>query len=70
MLDGAELRRAAEFLQDHQKNLASSLTDTGQSPASFYARHNQQPNNLQETHSAPPFAIPQPTNLADLPRRD
>jgi len=32
MLDGAELRRAEEFLQDLEKNLASPLTDTVPSP--------------------------------------
>jgi hypothetical protein len=71
MHGGAELRRAAEFLQDLAKNLASPLTDTD--PNSFLsspARKNPQSDNSQETHCAPPLATPQPTNLADLPRRD
>ena len=70
MLDGAELRRAEEFLQDLEKNLASPLTNTAPSPLSPPALQNQQSNNPQETHSAPPLATPQPTNLADLLRRD
>jgi hypothetical protein len=71
MHGGAELRRAAEFLQDLAKNLASPLTDTA--PNSFQslpARRNPQSNNPQETHGAPPLATPQPANLVDLPRRD
>jgi hypothetical protein len=71
MHGGAELRRAAEFLQDLAKNLASPLTDTAPNPSlSLPARENPQSNNPQETHSAPPLAIPQPANLVDLPRPD
>lgn len=69
MHDAAELRRAEEFLQDLEKNLASPLADTAPSPLSSPALQNQQSNNPQETPSAPPLAAPQPTNLADLPRR-
>jgi hypothetical protein len=70
MLDAAELRRAEEFLQDLEKNLASPLTDSGPSPLSALALQNPQSNNPQETPSAPPLATPQPAHLADLPRRD
>ena len=70
MLDGAELRRAAEFLQGLEKNLASPLTDTTPSPLSPPAPADQHSNNPQETHSAPPLATPQLTNLADLPCRN
>ena len=70
MLDAAELRRAEEFLQDLEKNLASPLTNTAPSPLSPPALQNHQSNNPPETHSAPPLATPQRTNLADLPRRD
>ena len=70
MHDGAELRRAAGFLQDLEKNLASPLTDTDPSSSlPLPARRNPQSNNPQETHSAPPLATPQPANLVDLPRR-
>jgi hypothetical protein len=69
MYDGAELRRAAEFLQDLEKNLASLLTDIDPNPSlSLPARKNPQFNNPQETPSAPPLATPQPANLVDLPR--
>jgi hypothetical protein len=71
MHGGAELRRAAEFLQDLEKNLASPLIDTD--PNSFQslaARKNAQSENPQETHSAPPLATSQPACLVDLPRRD
>ena len=70
MYDGAELRRAAEFLQDLKKNLASPPTDTD--PNSFLslpARRNPQSNNPQETHSAPPLATPHPAYFVVLPRR-
>jgi hypothetical protein len=70
MHDGAELRRPEEFLQDLAKKLDSPLTDTVPSPISPPARQNQHSNNPQETHSAPPLATPQRTNLADLPRRN
>ena len=71
MHGGAEVRRAAEFPQDLEKNLASSLTDTDpNSSQSLPARRNPQSNNPQETPSAPPFATPQHTNSADLPRCD
>jgi hypothetical protein len=70
MHDGAELRRAAELLQDLQKKLAPPLTDTVPSPLSRPAVQNPQSDNPQETHNAPPLATPQPTNLADLLRRD
>jgi hypothetical protein len=69
MQGGAELWRAAEFLQDLEKNLASPLTDTDpNSSLSSPARKNPQFNNPQETPSAPPLATPQPANLFDLPR--
>jgi hypothetical protein len=71
MHGGAQLRRAAEFLQDLAKNLASRLTDTDtNSSLSLPARKNPRFNNPQETHSASPLATPQPANLVDLPRRD
>jgi hypothetical protein len=70
MYDGAELRRAAEFLQDLAKNLASPLTDTAPSRLFPPARRNPNSNNPQETPSAPPLATPQPANLVDLPRCD
>ena len=71
MHGGAEVRRAAEFPQDLEKNLASPLTDTDPSSSlPLPARRNAQSNNPQETHSAPPLATPQPANLVDLPRRD
>jgi len=71
MHGSAELRRAAEFLQDLEKNLASTLTDTDpNSSLSLPARKNPQSNNPQETPSAPTLATPQPTNLVDLPRRN
>ena len=69
MHEGAELRRAAEFLQDLQKNLALPLTNNAPSPLSPPAHQNQHSNNPQETPSAPPLAFSQPTNLADLPHR-
>ena len=70
MLGGAELRRAAEFLQDLAKKLDSPLTDTDpNSSLSSPARKNLQSKNPQETPSAPPLATPQPANLVDLPRR-
>jgi len=70
MQGGAELRRAGEFLQDLEKNLASPLTDSDPSPLSPPARKNPQSSNPQETHSASLLATPQPANLVDLPRRD
>ena len=71
MHGGAELRRAAEFLQDLAKNLASPLTDTDpNSSQSLPARRNPQSNHPQETLSAPPLATPQPANLVDLPHGD
>ena len=70
LYDAAELRRAEEFLQDLEKNLASPLTDTAPSPLSASALQNRQSNIPQETPSAPPLATPQPAKLADLPRRD
>jgi hypothetical protein len=71
MHGAAELRRAAEFLQDLEKNLASPLTGTNpNSSLSLPARKNPQSDNPQETPSAPPLAIPQPANLVDLPRPD
>ena len=71
MHDGAELRRAAEFLQDLEKNLASPLTNTDpNSSQSLPARRNPQSKTPQETHSAPPLATPQPANFVGLPRRD
>jgi hypothetical protein len=70
MHDGAELRRAAEFLQDLQNNLASQLTNTAPSPLSLPVRKNLQSKNPQETYSASPLENPQHTNLAVLPCRD
>jgi hypothetical protein len=70
MYDGAELRRAGEFLQDLEKNLASPLTGTNpNSSLSLPARKNPQSDNPQETPSAPPLAIPQSACLVDFPRR-
>jgi hypothetical protein len=69
MYDAAALRRAAEFLQDLEKNLASPLTNTVPIPASVSALKNPQSTNPQETPSAPPVATPHPTNLGDLARR-
>jgi hypothetical protein len=69
MHGGAELGRAAEFLQDLAKNLASPLIDTDPNYSlSLPARKNPQSDNPQETHSAPPLATTQPANLVDLPR--
>jgi hypothetical protein len=69
MHGGAELRRAAEFLQDLEKNLASPLTDTAPNfSLSLPARKKLQSDNPQETPSAPPLATPQPANFFDLPR--
>jgi hypothetical protein len=71
MHGGAELRRAAEFLQELAKNLVSPLTDTdANSSLSLLARQNPQSDNPRETHSAPRLATPQPANFVDLPRRD
>jgi len=70
MHGGAELRRAAQFLQDLGKNLASLLTNTAPIPLFPPARRNQHSNNPQETHSAPPLATPQHTKFADLLRCD
>ena len=71
MYDDAELRRAAEFLQDLEKNLASPLTDIYPNPfLSLPARKKTQFNNPQETPSAPPLATPQPANPVELPRRN
>ena len=70
MYDGAELRRAAEFLQDLENSLASPMTDTVPIPPSVSALKNPQSTNPQETPSAPPLATPQPANSIDLPRRD
>jgi hypothetical protein len=53
MYDDAELRRAAEFLADLEKNLASPLTNTAPSPLSSSARYNEQSKNPQEIHGAP-----------------
>ena len=70
MHGGAEVRRAAEFPQDLEKNLASPLTDTDPSSSlPLPARRNAQSNNPQETHSAPPLATPQPAYFVVLPRR-
>ena len=69
MRGGAELRRAAEFLQDLEKNLASPLTGTNpNSSLSLPASKYPQSKNPQETPSAPPLAILQPASLVDLPR--
>jgi hypothetical protein len=71
MHGGAELGRAAEFLQDLEKNLASPLTDSDpNSSLPSPARQSQQSDNPQETPSAPPVTAPQPAKLVDLPRRD
>jgi hypothetical protein len=53
MYDGAELRRAAEFLADLEQSLASPLTGTAPNPLSLSARNNEQSNNPQETGSCP-----------------
>jgi hypothetical protein len=58
MHDDAELRRAAEFLADLEQNLASPLTNTAPIPLSSPARNNEQSQNPQETHGAPPVEIP------------
>jgi hypothetical protein len=70
MYGGAQLRRAAEFLQDLEKNLASPMTNTAPIPPSVSALKNPQSTNPQETPSAPPLATPQHTNFADLSRCD
>jgi hypothetical protein len=70
MHGAAELRRAAESLQDLAKNLAPPLTDTDpNSSLSSPARRNSQSINPQEIHNAPPLATPQPAILVDLHRR-
>jgi hypothetical protein len=58
MYDDAELRRAVEFLADLAQNLASPLTNTAPIPLSSPARNNEQSQNPQETHGAPPVEIP------------
>lgn len=58
MYDGAELGRAADFLADLEKNLASPLNDTAPNPLSLSAPNNEQSKNPQETHGAPPIEIP------------
>jgi hypothetical protein len=70
MHDGAELRRATEFLQDLHNNLASPLTNAAPSPLSLSVRKNLQSKNPQETHGASPLENPQHTKLAALPCRD
>jgi hypothetical protein len=62
MFDDAELRRAAEFLADLEKNLASPLTNTAPIPLSSSARNNEQSKNPQETGSAPTIEIPRISN--------
>src|SRR6202046_2405768 len=71
MLDGAELRRAEEFLQDLEKNLASPLTDTAPSPLSKISNptilrrlpvpHRSQPLNSPTS----PISPAEPKNRAD-----
>src|ERR1700735_1793277 len=71
MLDGAELRRAEEFLQDLEKNLASPLTDTAPSPLSKISNptilrrlpvpHLSQPLNPPTS----PISPAEPKNRAD-----
>jgi hypothetical protein len=58
MYDDAELRRAAEFLAELAQNIASPLTNTAPIPLSSPARNNEQSQNPQETHGAPPVEIP------------
>jgi hypothetical protein len=62
MYDDAELRRAAEFLADLEKNLALPLNDTAPNPLSLSAPKNEQSKNPQETHGAPPIEIPRISN--------
>ena len=62
MHGGAELRRAAQFLRDLAKNLASPLTNTAPIPPSSSARNNEQSKNPQETGSAPTIEIPRISN--------
>jgi hypothetical protein len=69
MLDRAELRRAAEFLQNLEKNLGLTLTNTAPIPPYLSALNNRRSTNPQETPSAPPLTTLQPTNLAH-PRRN
>ena len=74
MYDDAELRRAAEFLADLGHNLVSPLTNTAPNPLSSPARNNEQSNNPQETHGAPPVEIPlisnrEPFESEQLPTR-
>jgi predicted sugar kinase len=66
VVDGGELRRAAEFLQDLEENLASPLTDTASIPLSVSVLKIPRSTNSQETHSVPPLATLQPADLADL----
>ncbi len=68
MLDGADLRRAEMFLRDLENTSALPLTDTDANFLSLPDRKKPQSNTPQETHSAPPPASSQPTNLTDLPR--
>ena len=58
----AELRRAARYLADLEKNLALPLTNTAPNPLSLSARNNEQSQNPQETHGAPPIEIPRISN--------
>jgi hypothetical protein len=62
MFDDADLRRAAEFLADLEKNLASPLTNTARIPLSSSAPNNEQSKNPQEIHGAPPIEIPRISN--------
>lgn len=62
MYDDAELRRAAEFLADLEKNLAPPLTNSAPNPLSLSARNNEQSQNPQETCGAPPIETPRASN--------
>jgi hypothetical protein len=69
MYNDAELRRAADFLADLEKNLASPLTDTAPNLLSLSAPNNEQSKNPQETHGAPPIEIPRISNR-ELPESE
>jgi hypothetical protein len=66
MYDDAELRRAAAFLADPEKNLALPLTNSVPKPLSLSARNNEQSKNPQETHGAPLIETPRISNREPL----
>jgi hypothetical protein len=62
MHENAELRRAAEFLEELERNLALPLTNTVPDKPPSAAPQKQHSNNPQETHGAHPLKIPRICN--------